>query len=52
MAPNTQRRWVIAGKGDFDALKLEDGDVPEVGDTDVLVKCAYQKEVDDSGPRS
>ena len=40
MAPKTQKQWTVQGKGNFDNLKWnESAPVPEIGDTDVLVKC-------------
>lgn len=42
MAPTTQKSWTVAGKTGFQDLKFStDAPVPQIGDKDVLVKCAY-----------
>lgn len=39
MAPSTTKQWKVEGKTGFDALKLdESAPIPQIGDTDVLVK--------------
>jgi hypothetical protein len=39
MAPTTQKQWSVKGKENrFDELKFEEGEIPAVGDNDVLVK--------------
>jgi hypothetical protein len=40
MSPSTMKQWTVEGKSGFDSLKYnESAKVPEVGETDVLVKC-------------
>jgi len=42
MAPTSMRQWTIEGQNGFDSLKLnEKASVPQLGEKDVLVKCAY-----------
>ncbi|KAI3339269.1 hypothetical protein F4824DRAFT_456640 [Ustulina deusta] len=37
--PTSQKQWIITGAGNgLDTLQYGDGDVPEVGDSDVLIK--------------
>lgn len=38
--PSTQKQWKIQGivKDSFDGLVYEDAPIPDIGDTDVLVK--------------
>lgn len=40
MAPSTMKQWTVAGQNGFDSLQFhEQVQVPELGETDVLVKC-------------
>lgn len=42
MAPQTQKQWTVQGTGSFDNLKLnEQAKIPELGDSEVLVKCEF-----------
>jgi len=39
MAPSTMKQWTVAGQDGFNSLKFnENAQVPEIGETDVLVK--------------
>jgi len=38
------KRWNVTGTGGFEDLKLTDNaPIPEVGDSDVLVKCSFAR---------
>lgn len=49
MSPSSQKQWTVQGSGSFDNLKYnESAKVEEVGDYDVLVKCAFVQILHDS----
>ena len=40
--PLTTKQWNVSGTSGFDALKFSEQPVPQLGDSEVLVKCMYQ----------
>lgn len=36
--PKTTKRWIVTGMTGFDALRFDEVPVPELGDSQVLVK--------------
>lgn len=37
--PKTTKQWSVVGTTGFDSLKFGEVDIPELGDSQVLVKC-------------
>lgn len=40
--PKTVKQWNVAGKDGFESLKFSEQPVPELGDSQVLVKSEFQ----------
>jgi hypothetical protein len=46
MVSQTQKQWTLQGKNGVDSLIYnEDAPIPKIGETEVLVKCEYTREV-------